>query len=718
MFRKVLIANRGEIAVRVIQGCQELGVRAVAVYSEADRDALHVARADEAYPIGPAPAAESYLNIPHIVEAARASGAEAVHPGYGFLAENAEFAEACAAAGLVFIGPSPAALQLLGDKAAAKRLAQRARVPVVPGYQGAAQSPGRLLGRARAVGFPLLVKAVAGGGGRGMRRVESAEAFTAALAQAQREAQAAFGDTRVLLERDLSPARHVEVQFLADQHGHAVALGERDCSVQRRHQKLLEEAPAPGLEAAERTRLGRWAVLLARAAGYVGAGTAEFLRDAAGRYYFLEVNARLQVEHPVTELVYGVDLVHWQLRIAAGERLTLRPGALAPRGHAVEVRLYAEDPARGFQPTPGPVVQFAPPLGPGLRHDVGVRAGDEVSRYYDTLLAKLIVHAPDRDAALRRLAWALRHYVVQGLPTNQALLLALAEDADFRGARLSTDFLDQRPALLQPAPTPVEALWAAAAADLVGAGGTATPPGAAPRPAAILAGGAQRAVPVGALATDRDGGKHMAPEGPWAAAGPWRGRSTPVALYYLLDGTLHTVDARPLGPGAWAVRAERLGRAGAASAPRDEAEHQLEATAPDDRLAVRLDGTPLDVAVAVQAEPPALLVQLAGRSYVVARPPPPAVPSAAGASAAGSAAGDVRAPTAAVVVAVHVQPGETVAAGQPLVALEAMKIEQTLAAPRAGRVRAVRCAPGDSVAGGAVLVELESPDDSGSVSSV
>src|SRR3954464_7345022 len=341
MFRKVLIANRGEIAVRVTQACQELGVRAVAVYSEADRDALHVARADEAYPIGPAPAAESYLNIPRLVETARRCDAEAVHPGYGFLAENAEFAAACDAAGLVFIGPPPAALRLLGDKAAAKRLAQRARVPVVPGYQGAAQTEGRLLAHARRVGFPLRVKAVAGGGGRGMRAVASAAAFPAALAQAQREARAAFGDARVLLERDLTPARHVEVQFIADRHGTAVAIGERDCSVQRRHQKLIEEAPAPGLASADRARLGRWAVRLARAAGYVGAGTAEFLRDAAGQYYFLEVNARLQVEHPVTELVYGLDLVHWQLRIAAGEAIPPALGQLTPRGHAVEVRLYA-----------------------------------------------------------------------------------------------------------------------------------------------------------------------------------------------------------------------------------------------------------------------------------------------------------------------------------------------------------------------------------------
>jgi 3-methylcrotonyl-CoA carboxylase alpha subunit len=694
MFRKVLIANRGEIAVRIAQACQELGARAVAVYSEADRDALHVARADEAVPIGPAPAAESYLNVARIVEAARASGAEAVHPGYGFLAENPELADACAIAGLVFVGPSPAALRLLGDKASAKRLARRARVPVVPGYQGGAQSPGRLLARARAVGFPLLVKAVAGGGGRGMRRVESAAGFAAALAQAQREAQAAFGDARVLLERDLTPARHVEVQFLVDQHGQAVAIGERDCSVQRRHQKLLEEAPAPGLPAAERARLGRWAVRLAGAAGYVGAGTAEFLRDAAGQYYFLEVNARLQVEHPVTELAYGVDLVHWQLRIAAGERLTLRPAALVPRGHAVEVRLYAEDPAHGFQPTTGRIERFAPPLGAGLRHDVGVRAGDVVSRYYDTLLAKLIVHAPDRDAALARLAWALRRYVVQGPPTNQALLLAVAEDADFRAARLSTDFLDQHLPLLQPAPVPVEALWAAAAADLTGLGG------------AVATGLARLAGAVG-----------PALNSPWAAAGPWRGQATPTTLYYVIDGAPYAVYARPLSPGTWMVGAERVSRAGAAGPALDDREHRLEAAAIGGRLVAQVDGTPLDAVVAPQAEPPALLVQIAGRAYTVERPPPPALPATSGADGAGHAEDGVRAPTAAVVVAVHVRPGERVAAGQPLVALEAMKIEQALAAPRPGRVRAVRCAVGDSVAAGAVLVELEGPDDPHSVSS-
>jgi acetyl/propionyl-CoA carboxylase alpha subunit len=687
MFGKVLVANRGEIAVRVIQACQELGVRAAAVYSEADRDALHVARADEAYPIGAAPAAESYLNVARLVEAARACGAEAVHPGYGFLSENAAFAAACEAAGLVFVGPPPAALRLLGDKAAAKRLARRTRVPVVPGYQGGSQAAGRLLARARAIGFPLLVKAVAGGGGRGMRRVADADAFLPALAQAQREAQAAFGDARVLLERDVTPARHVEVQFLADRHGAAVAIGERDCSVQRRHQKLVEEAPAPGLSAAERARLGRWAVRLAQAAGYVGAGTAEFLRDAAGAYYFLEVNARLQVEHPVTELVYGVDLVHWQLRIAAGEPLTLRSADLAPRGHAVEVRLYAEDPAHGFQPATGPVERFAPPLGPGLRHDVGVRAGDSVSRYYDTLLAKLIAHGADREAALTRLAWALKRYVIQGVPTSQEMLLALATDADFRAGRLRTDFLDLHPHLLEPAPLPPEALWAAATADLAGVGGIAEEPG----------------------------------RGPWQAAGPWRGRAAPVVLRYVVGEAEWAVVARPLGPGAWAVRTAVADGDGAgepgldpadsgegAREARGSGERRLEAGIRGGRLAVRLDGVPLAADVAPQAEPPGLLVQLGGRAFDIRRPPPPVVADATGAGirpAGGE--GEVRAPTAGLVVAVHVQPGAVVQAGQPLVALEAMKIEQTLAAPRAGRVRAVRCAIGDSVAGGSVLVELQ-----------
>jgi 3-methylcrotonyl-CoA carboxylase alpha subunit len=517
------------------------------------------------------------------------------------------------------------------------------------------------------VGYPLLVKAVAGGGGRGMRAVASATAFPAALAQAQREARAAFGDSRVLLERDLTPARHVEVQFLADRHGTAIAVGERDCSIQRRHQKLIEEAPAPGLPDADRARLGRWAVRLARAAGYVGAGTAEFLRDAAGQYYFLEVNARLQVEHPVTELVYGLDLVHWQLRIAAREPLTLRPADVHPRGHAVEARLYAEDPARGFQPSPGPVERFAPPLGPGLRHDVGVRAGDTVSRYYDTLLAKLIAHGPDRDVALARLTWALRRYVIQGLPTNQALLLAVASDADFRAVRLRTDYFDHRPDLLRPPSVPLAALWAAAAADLVGA------------------------VP----ARERAPG----PAAPWHAEGPWRGAAAPIELHYVLGGEERVVAARPRGPGTWSVRV--------IDDPAPE-EHLLEATPTGDGVLIRADGEALAADVLARVDPPRLHVQVSGETFILYRPSPPAIRAAgAGDATAGGPDGAVIAPTVGVVVAVHVRPGEAVAAGQPLVALEAMKIEQSLAAPRAGTVRRVACRVGDNVAGGTLLVELE-----------
>jgi len=675
VFRKLLIANRGEIAVRIAQACRELGVRAVAVYSDADRDALHVALADEAYYLGPAPPAESYLHAERLLEVARRSGAEAVHPGYGFLAENAAFAAACEAAGLVFVGPPPAALRLLGDKAAAKRLARRCGLPVVPGYQGAAQAPALLARRAARLGFPLLIKAVAGGGGRGLRRVADAPSFPVALAQARREAQAAFGDPRVLLERDVTPARHVEVQFLIDRHGTALALGERDCSVQRRHQKVLEEAPAPGLSAAERRQLGRWATRLARAAGYVGAGTAEFLRDTAGRYYFLEVNARLQVEHPVTELVHGVDLVHWQLRLAASEPLALQPADIAPRGHAIEARLYAEDPARDFQPTAGPLLRCELPHGPGLRCDRGVRAGDTISRYYDTLLAKLIAHAPDRPTALARLAWALEHTVVHGVTTNLALLHAVVCDPDFQAGHLRTDFLALRPALWAEAPPPEEALLAAAAADLAGWPGTGS-------------------------------------ADPWTAAGPWRGAAWPRTLHYQAGGRRYEVQAEPLAPGVWRARVA------------DGPWHRLEARGAAGRLLLLLDDQPLAATVQV-LEGAALDVQLGAARWRLARPAPPALPVAPpgdlptpsrspavqsplpAEEARRGNEGVVRAPTAGVVVALHVQPGDVVRAGQPLVALEAMKLEQTLTAPTPGRVREVRVRVGETVASGAPLVVLD-----------
>jgi 3-methylcrotonyl-CoA carboxylase alpha subunit len=416
LFRKILIANRGEIACRVIRTARRLEIATVAVYSEADRNALHAELADEAWPIGPAPARESYLNIEPILDAARNSGAEAVHPGYGFLSENADFAEACEAAGIVFIGPPAAAMRTMGSKAEAKDLMQRHGVPLVPGYHGADQNPARLLDEAERIGFPVLIKASAGGGGRGMRVVDSAAEFAAALAGAKREAESAFGDDRVLLEKYLLRPRHIEVQIFADRHGNTVHLFERDCSIQRRHQKVLEEAPASGLDPEQRTAMAEAAVAAARAVGYVGAGTVEFIAEGE-HFFFIEMNTRLQVEHPVTEAVTGLDLVEWQIRVAAGEPLPVCQPDLVLRGHAIEARLYAEDPERGFLPQSGALhgLRFPPPE--VARVDTGVRQGDTVSPYYDPMIAKIIAWGEDRAAAVGRLRRALAETAVLGLGT-------------------------------------------------------------------------------------------------------------------------------------------------------------------------------------------------------------------------------------------------------------------------------------------------------------
>ena len=418
MFPKLLIANRGEIALRIIRTCQRLGIATVAVYSDADRSALHVRAADEAVRIGPAAPAQSYLSVPVLIQAARDSGAAAVHPGYGFLSEDPAFAAACAQAGLVFIGPSPAALRLVGDKTAARRLARDHDLPILPGLP-AADDDATLLAGVSSLGFPVMIKAAAGGGGRGMRVVDHPGALPDALATARREAQTAFGDGALFLERAIVGGRHVEVQFIADAHGSALHLGERDCSIQRRHQKVIEESPAPGLSPELRSRMTAAALRLARAADYANAGTAEFLLDADGRFYFLEINARLQVEHGVTELVTGLDLVELQLRVAAGQPLGLVQDDIAFAGHAIECRLYAEDPARGYLPSPGYLSAFEPPVGDGIRNDVGFHAGSHVPAVYDPLLAKLLVHAPARDAALDRCRRALDAYIVEGVTTNR-----------------------------------------------------------------------------------------------------------------------------------------------------------------------------------------------------------------------------------------------------------------------------------------------------------
>src|SRR6201989_403746 len=468
MFGSVLIANRGEIAVRVARTAKRLGMRVIAVYSEADAAALHVRAADEAYLIGPPPARESYLVIGKIIEAASLAHAECIHPGYGFLSENPQFAEACAAAGVVFVGPPPGAIRAMGLKDQAKALMEKAGVPVVPGYHGELQDPKFLKEKGYQIGYPVLIKAVAGGGGKGMRRVDKHAEFDAALEGAGREAQSAFGDPRVLIEKYVTAPRHIEMQVFADKHGNVLHFNERDCSLQRRHQKVIEEAPAPGMTAQLRAIMGRAATEAARAVGYEGAGTVEFIADGAkglrpDGFWFMEMNTRLQVEHPVTEAVTGLDLVEWQFRIAAGEQLPLAPAQGPPprppvggpplaqtqvqlQGHAVEARLYAEDPARGFLPSTGTLVALQFP--DGVRVDTGVEQGSAISPYYDPMIAKMIAHAPSRAAALEQLASALDRTVAAGPRTNLALLSSLCRAPEFRAGTFDTGFIDRNPTLL------------------------------------------------------------------------------------------------------------------------------------------------------------------------------------------------------------------------------------------------------------------------------
>ena len=443
--KRLLIANRGEIAVRIARGARELGISPVGIYSDADVNALHREVMDASINVGPAPAIDSYLQGERVIAAAKTLGADAVHPGYGFLSERAPFAQAVADAGLIFVGPTPSAIAQMGSKIEAKRRVRQRGVPVVPGYDGDDRLLVRLRDEAPRIGFPLLIKASAGGGGRGMRVVDDLTQFDDALASAMREAKASFGDDAVLLERYLRRPRHIEVQILADTHGTTLALGERECSIQRRHQKVLEEAPSVALDADVRERMYAAAIAAAESVGYTNAGTVEFMLDEDGSFYFLEVNARLQVEHPVTELVYGVDLVHWQLRIARGERLTI--GSVEPRGWAIEVRLNAEDPIHDFLPSIGTVTEFTVPNAPGVRVDTGFRAGSEVSMYYDSLLAKIIVWGADRDAAIARMQVTLAATRVGGVTTNLGMLRAIVADSAYIAGDTTTRFLDERPIL-------------------------------------------------------------------------------------------------------------------------------------------------------------------------------------------------------------------------------------------------------------------------------
>jgi len=440
-FKKILVANRGEIAVRVIRACREMGIRTVAVYSECDRRSLHVLLADEAVSIGPAPAVDSYLRMDRIIEAARSTGAEAVHPGYGFLAENAAFARACADAGLVFIGPNADALELVGDKVRARRTMEKAGVPIIPGMSAVPSDKAEFAAAARKLGYPVIVKASAGGGGKGMRIVHEEKDLLAAVEAGMREAGSAFGDSSVYLEKYIAEPRHVEFQVLADGHGNVVHLFERECSIQRRHQKIVEESPSPALNPVLRSKMGETAKRAMLAAGYTNAGTVEFLLDADGRFYFMEVNARLQVEHPVTELVTGVDLVRQQILAAAGDKLAFDQDDLRQRGQAIECRIYAEDPSRNFLPSAGKVLFLKEPCGPGIRNDSGIYGGWEVPVHYDPILAKLIVWAEDRETACRRMAAALDDYAVLGIRTTIPFLRDVVRHPEFLAGRTTTAFI-------------------------------------------------------------------------------------------------------------------------------------------------------------------------------------------------------------------------------------------------------------------------------------
>ena len=452
MFKKVLIANRGEIALRVIRACRELGIKTVAVYSEADRESLHVRFADDDVCIGAPPSRLSYLRIPAIIAAAEITGADAIHPGYGFLAENAEFADTCGASNITFIGPTGDQIRAMGDKASARRLAKEAGVPTVPGSEGILADAEEALEVARGIGFPVIIKATAGGGGKGMRIAREPDQFIQLFNLAQNEALSAFGNGDVYVEKFLEHPRHVEIQVLGDTYGRVIHLGERDCSVQRRHQKLIEESPSPALDEGLRARMGEAAVQLASAIHYVGAGTIEFLLDTDGSFYFMEMNTRIQVEHPVTEMVTGFDLVKEQIRIAAGEKLSIRE-ASGLRGHSIECRVNAEDPYRNFQPSPGLITAYHPPGGPGVRVDTHIYAGYTVPPHYDSLLAKVIVHGRDREEALARMGQALDSFILEGVTTTIPFLARVIRHPDFAAGKIDTKFLERESHLLKP---PVE----------------------------------------------------------------------------------------------------------------------------------------------------------------------------------------------------------------------------------------------------------------------
>ncbi|MEC5079355.1 acetyl/propionyl/methylcrotonyl-CoA carboxylase subunit alpha [Xanthomonas oryzae pv. oryzicola] len=658
-FDKILIANRGEIACRVIATCRTLGIATVAVYSDADRNARHVRLADEAVHIGASPAQQSYLRGEAVLEAARATGAQAIHPGYGFLSENATFAEACAHAGIVFIGPPAAAIRAMGDKSAAKALMQRAGVPLTPGYHGDEQAPAFLRAQADAIGYPVLIKASAGGGGKGMRRVDASAAFEDALASCQREAQSAFGNAHVLVEKYVERPRHIEIQVFGDTHGEVVHLFERDCSVQRRHQKVLEEAPAPGMSEARRAAMGKAAVDAAQAVGYVGAGTVEFIAGPDGDFYFMEMNTRLQVEHPVTELITGTDLVEWQLRVAAGARLPRRQHELRIHGHALEARLYAEDAERGFLPSTGTLRQLQLPVASAhVRIDAGVEQGDTISPYYDPMIAKLIVWETDRPAALARMRAALAQFHAVGVTTNSAFLSRLIATAAFASANLDTALIEREHAVLFPQARSPNTSWWCLAAVLI----------AETLPAAV--------------ADPAD------PHSPWQQNDGWRIGARAVQRVILeANGERRQLDVRPDADGWQVTNADQT--------------HTLRYHRHDTGLRVEMDGRQWRVQVLRDGSLLTLIdaAQRATFHYhdALMEADQPA-----------QDAGGLTAPMPGRIVSLAATVGQPVTRGQALVVLEAMKMEHTLHAPSDGTVQAYLVAEGDLVADGAALVEFVS----------
>ena len=664
MFKKILIANRGEIACRVATTARRLGVRTVAVYSDADAGARHVALCDEAVHIGPAPARDSYLRGDRILAAARATGAEGIHPGYGFLSENEAFAQACGAAGIAFIGPPDGAIRAMGSKSEAKTLMEKAGVPLVPGYHGAEQDAAFLRAQADAIGYPVLIKASAGGGGKGMRVVRAGDEFEAALVSCKREAASSFGDDRVLVEKYLERPRHIEIQVFADAHGGCVYLFERDCSVQRRHQKVIEEAPAPGMDPARRRAMGEAAVAAARAVNYQGAGTVEFIAGPDGTFYFMEMNTRLQVEHPVTEMITGHDLVEWQLRVACGESLPVSQAQLAIHGHAIEARIYAENPDKGFLPAIGTLTHMALPAAVEFRRnaqdvalhdpapvriDAGVRAGDAISPHYDPMIAKLIVWGADREQALARMRAALADTHIVGLASNVDFLTRLMHESSFARAQLDTGLIERNRATLFPERTQV--------------------------PHEMLALAAARCI------ADEQAG---AGADPWQSCHGWRLNTVyERTLTFKSDLGVHDVVVV-------------YGRDGFVFEHGDLSAPLAIDTAAGTRLALRFDGRRL--AADVVGDGDDLHVFLDGRHLMLTRVD---VIAHAGEDAT---EGRMTAPMPGKVIAVNVARGARVAKGAALLVMEAMKMEHTIVAPANGVVEDILYGVGDQVAEGAALV--------------